>query len=76
MRGALLLLLVLGCGAAADEGDDVPVEAEPAATQEAEPERRATPLCEGEDAPVAGECQKLVYGDRGYCNRWVDCASL
>ncbi len=72
---ALMLLLVLGCGAAADEADDAPVDA-PSAAQEAEPERRTIPLCAGEDAPVAGECQRLVYGDRGYCNRWVPCSAL
>lgn len=37
---------------------------------------REIPLCMWEDPPVAGECQRLVYGSPGfpgYCNRWVPC---
>lgn len=34
------------------------------------------PLCQWEDGPKPGECQRLVYGSPGvpgYCNRWVPC---
>lgn len=37
---------------------------------------RAIPLCEGEDEPLPGECQRLVYlPASGYCNRWLTCPS-
>lgn len=32
---------------------------------------RRIPLCVG--LPVTGDCQRLHYGERGYCNQWVKC---
>ena len=70
-RELLIVLLALACGAEADEAVLVE-QAAPAAAEE----RPEVPLCEGSPEPAEGLCQSLRYGDRGYCNRWVDCASL
>ena len=70
MRELLLLVVLCACGAEADE----PV-AEPDVASDATPDEpeHVTPLCAGEDEPLPGECQTLVYGDKGYCNRWAAC---
>lgn len=69
----LFFLLIVGCGAVAEEPEtetpEDPMSEEPAAA----PTERMVPLCAGDDGWQAGECQRLVYGDTGYCNRWVVC---
>lgn len=81
MRGIhstlVVLLIVCACSAEAEGPPEEPEAADPvdiivplpSATQ-----RPPTPLCEGEDEPLPGECQRLVYiPASGYCNRWFTC---
>jgi hypothetical protein len=64
-----LLLLTLACGGATDETED----ASPVGEEDAAPEERVIPLCEGSPEQTPGLCQELRYGQRGYCNYWHEC---
>ena len=69
--GFMIVGLMFGCGGAATDADtDEPVAVE---DHVAAPVERVIPLCEGEEEPEPGECQTLVYGAHGYCNRWSAC---
>lgn len=71
-----VLALTLGCAGAADSTDlqgeafERPAQVENPPAAHAEPE---VPLCEGAHEPEPADCQTLVYGTHGYCNRWLPC---
>lgn len=69
------LLVVMGCGAAVDDEPAAEEQAEPAA-EVVEPAERVIPTCPSSQPQSPELCQQLRYGDRGYCNAWVDCAPL
>lgn len=50
------------------EVTDPPASEAPPATK-----TDSIPLCAGEDEPMPGDCQTLVYSTHGYCNRWMPC---
>jgi hypothetical protein len=84
----LIVVAVLhqGCGGSVD--DEQPASPSPGVSDAGagpelahradagKPRERVIPLCEGAHEPAPEDCQELVYGAHGYCNRWVPCDSL
>lgn len=75
MRGIhctiVVLLIACACSAEAEGPAEQPTETPDSGVEGRPP----VPLCEGEDEPQPGECQRLVYiPSSGHCNRWFTCS--